>query len=115
MTIVLDVSFNDQSSSDSQNSAINEISRKKEKDKRHESASKANKAAKIKSKVSWSMNSFVFYAQSYCSHVYDWPWLDIIIISDDFSFFLNYKRECINNDRQKRTMEDVDRKKFLFQ
>ena len=53
MTIVLDVSFNEQSNSDSQNSAINEINRKKVKDKRHESSSKASKAAKVKNKVSF--------------------------------------------------------------
>lgn len=47
MTIVLDVSFNDQS--DSQNSAINEISRKKA--KHNACSSKAVKVAKVKNKV----------------------------------------------------------------
>lgn len=51
MTIVLDVSFNDQSNSDSQNSAINEISRKKVKEKHN---AKAIKVAKVKNKVSGS-------------------------------------------------------------
>lgn len=60
MTIVLDVSFNEQSNSDSQNSAIHEISRKKGKNKRHESSSKANKVAKVKNKVS-NLNKFNFY------------------------------------------------------
>lgn len=52
MTIVLDVSFNDHqspSNSDSQHSAINEISRKKVKEKH---SSKAIKVAKVKNKVS---------------------------------------------------------------
>lgn len=47
MTIVLDVSFNDQS--DSQNSAINEISRKKA--KHNACSSKVAKVAKVKNKV----------------------------------------------------------------
>lgn len=51
MTIVLDVSFNDPSNSDSQNSAIHEISRKKVKEKQNASSSKAIKPAKVKNKV----------------------------------------------------------------
>lgn len=51
MTIVLDVSFNDHQSSqsDSQTSAINEVSRKKVKEKH---SAKAVKVAKVKNKVS---------------------------------------------------------------
>lgn len=49
MTIVLDVSFNDQS--DSQNSAINESCRKKAKEKHKACSSKVVKVAKVKNKV----------------------------------------------------------------
>lgn len=52
MTIVLDVSFNENQPHDSQSNSVSEISRKKAKEKQNESSSKAIKVAKVKNKVS---------------------------------------------------------------